>query len=124
VEIGRHSASWPPPKSIASQRRLYPNSLASKIKVWFIDVGGTVLVIHTDQTGPNPEIKQEIQQVVESIRFQWLDPIRRSRRIPRPPSRRASGDGTPSHANQPGGARANARESPAPSAVSSAGGRP
>ena len=49
---------------------LYPNSLTSTIKVWFVDTGGQVLMIHSDQLGPNPKVEQEIQQVVDSIRFE------------------------------------------------------
>jgi hypothetical protein len=49
---------------------LYPNSLTSTIKVWFVDIGGQVLMIHSDQLGPNPKVEQEIQQVVDSIRFE------------------------------------------------------
>jgi hypothetical protein len=49
---------------------LYPNSLTSTIRVWFVDTGGQVLMIHSDQLGPNPKVEQEIQQVVDSIRFE------------------------------------------------------
>jgi hypothetical protein len=49
---------------------LYANGITSTMRVWFVDTGGQVLMIHSDQLGANPKVEQEIQQVVDSIRFE------------------------------------------------------
>ena len=59
------SAFW-----LYGDKSMYPNSLESTIKLWFVDANGKVLMIHGDQLGPNPKVEQELQQVVDSIRFE------------------------------------------------------
>jgi hypothetical protein len=49
---------------------LYANGITSTIRVLFVDTGGQILMIHSDQLGPDPKVAQEIQQVVDSIRFE------------------------------------------------------
>ena len=52
------------------QTSLYPNTVSSTIRLWITEVDGKRWVIHTDQAGPNPEVEQQIQQIVESIQFE------------------------------------------------------
>ena len=49
---------------------LYPNTVDSTLRLWIIEVANQRWVIHTDQAGPNPEVEQQIQQVVDSIQFE------------------------------------------------------
>lgn len=48
----------------------YPNSLESTIRVWIFEVHGTRYVIHSDQARPNAALANEIQQIIDSIRFE------------------------------------------------------
>jgi hypothetical protein len=48
----------------------WPNALTSEIRLWFVDVNGTRFSIHSDRAGPNPAIEHEIQQIVDSVRFE------------------------------------------------------
>jgi hypothetical protein len=48
----------------------YPNSTGSTIKVWIFELDGERYVIHVDETVPGDEIAQEIQQIIDSIRFE------------------------------------------------------
>jgi hypothetical protein len=49
---------------------IYLNALESVIRVWIVDVNGARFVIHSDQTAPSDEIAQEVQQIIDSIRFE------------------------------------------------------
>ena len=49
---------------------LYPNTVDSTVRLWIIEVANQRWVIHTDQAGPNPEVEQQIQQIVDSIQFE------------------------------------------------------
>jgi len=46
-----------------------PNALTSEIRLWFVDVDGIRFSIHSDRAAPNPELEQEIHDIIESIRF-------------------------------------------------------
>jgi hypothetical protein len=48
----------------------YPNSTNSTIRVWIFELNGTRYSIHTDADGPSEEVAQEIQQIIDSIRFE------------------------------------------------------
>ena len=48
----------------------YPNSTGSTIKVWIFEVNGKRTGIHTDRVSSNLQLEQEIQQIVDSVRFE------------------------------------------------------
>jgi hypothetical protein len=49
----------------------YATTLSSTIYVWIIDVGGTIVWIDGETYGTSgPEVAQEVQQIVDSIRFE------------------------------------------------------
>jgi len=48
----------------------HPNTIGSTIRVWVFQANGTRQVIQSDQAGTQPEIGQEIQRIVDSIRFE------------------------------------------------------
>ena len=49
---------------------LYPNTIRSTIKLRTIEVNGTPITVYSDQASPNPELEQEIEHIVDSIRFE------------------------------------------------------
>jgi hypothetical protein len=49
---------------------VYPNSLASRIKIWIFEVDGHRTGIHSDQVGSNPALEAEIQEIVDSVQFE------------------------------------------------------
>jgi hypothetical protein len=49
----------------------YASALGETLRVWIIDVDGTRLFIEAESyKGAGPEIDQEIQEIVDSIRFE------------------------------------------------------
>lgn len=48
----------------------YPNSTDSTIKDWIFEVDGDRTGIHADVVGDDPELWAEIQQIVDSVRFE------------------------------------------------------
>jgi hypothetical protein len=48
----------------------WPNALTSEVTFWFVDVGGKRFSLHIDRTAPNPELQQEIDYIVNSVRFE------------------------------------------------------
>ena len=52
------------------QTSLYPNTVDSTIRLWITEVAGKRFVIHTDQAGDNPQVQQEIQEIIDSIQFE------------------------------------------------------
>ena len=48
----------------------YPDSTDSTITEWVVEVDGQRTGVHTDRIGPSPELEQEIQEIVESIRWE------------------------------------------------------
>jgi hypothetical protein len=48
----------------------YPDSVDSTIKEWVVEVDGQRTGVHTDRIGPSPELEQEMQQIVDSIRWE------------------------------------------------------
>ena len=49
----------------------YASQLPTTIRVWIIDVGGERIVIESELlAGATPELDQEIDQIVDSIRFE------------------------------------------------------
>jgi hypothetical protein len=51
-------------------KHTWPNALTSEVRLWFTDVDGKRFSIHSDRTAPNPELEQEIQEIVDSIQFE------------------------------------------------------
>ena len=48
----------------------YPNSTDSTIKDWIFVVGGNRAGIRADVVGDDPALWAEIQQIVDSVRFE------------------------------------------------------
>ena len=48
----------------------WPNALTSEVSFWFVDVDGKRFSLHIDRTAPNPELDLDIQDIVNSIRFE------------------------------------------------------
>jgi hypothetical protein len=48
----------------------YPNSTDSTIRDWIVEVDGDRTGIHADVAGDDPELWAEIQQIVDSVRFE------------------------------------------------------
>jgi hypothetical protein len=48
----------------------YPNSLDSRIKVWIFEVDGERTTIHSDQMESIPALEADIEQIVDSVRFE------------------------------------------------------
>ncbi len=49
---------------------LYPNTLGSTIRMWFVDVDGSPFTVYSDLASPNAGVADEIQQIVDSIAFE------------------------------------------------------
>lgn len=49
---------------------LYPNSLGSNIRMWFVDLDGAPFTVYADQDNPSADLEQEISQLVDSIAFE------------------------------------------------------
>ena len=47
----------------------WPNALSSEIQLWFVDVDGKRFSLHVDRAAPNPDLEGEIQDIIDSIRF-------------------------------------------------------
>jgi hypothetical protein len=52
------------------QGSAYPDSLDSIIRTWIIEVDGELFEIDSQQAAPNARLDQEIQKIVDSIRFE------------------------------------------------------
>ena len=48
----------------------YPDSTDSVIRDWVFDLDGQTYLLHTDQTGADTAVGDEIQQIIESIQFE------------------------------------------------------
>jgi hypothetical protein len=48
----------------------YPDSLQSAIRVWIFEMDGKRYRVLGNQAGPNPPLAQEIEQIIDSIRFE------------------------------------------------------
>jgi hypothetical protein len=48
----------------------YPNTSQSRFRVWMLDVAGAPFAVYSDSASPDPDVEQQILQIVDSVQFE------------------------------------------------------